>query len=141
MLITDIPNLRNIHIAKNAVIPSYRYDAVIEYGGGISHYHPNCIPENRRYLIDYIDICKRIIDNINTIINVENQEHKFMVNPNLTEKDVEFFNNRLNVKIYKIADLTIDQAQEIINNNMYWITQAQADIHERVLINKINKSC
>lgn len=138
---TDIPNLRNIHIAQNAMIPSYRYNAIIEYDGGIHEYHPNCITDNRIYLIDYIDVCKRIIDNIDKIINVENQEHKFMVEPDLAEKDVEFYIKRLRVKIYKIADLTIDQVQEIINNNMYWITQAQSAIHERVLINKINKAC
>lgn len=138
----DITKLKYIHIPSYATIQSYRYDAQIEYGGSVSFYHPNCISENHIYLFDYILVCKNIIDNIDTIKNVENQEHKFMVLPNLGSKiepDFDAYYKRSHIKIYKTKDLTLDQAQEIIDNNIYWITQAQNAIHERVLINKINK--
>ena len=145
MLSAEVLKLKNIHIEQGATIRSYRYNAIIEYkldNRGFTTYHPNCITDNYKYLIDYSNVCKDILTNIDAIRNIENQEHKFMVTGDIEqENDVAFFISRLNVKIYNIADLTFEQAQQIINNNVYLINQVQTAINEQVLINKINKTC
>lgn len=143
MLSAEVLKLKNIHVEQGATIRSYRYNAVIRYyldNRGATTYHPNCITDNYKYLIDYTDTCKNILENIETIKNIENQEHKFMVTGDIDSKDeVEFYISRVNVKIYNIADLTFDQAQKIINDNVYWINQVHLAIDEHILIKKLCK--
>ena len=143
MLSAEVLKLKNIHIEQGATIRSYRYNAVIKYNldnKGFTTYHPNCITNNYKYLIDYSDICKDILTNIENISNIENQERKFMVTGDLNSKDeVAFYISRINVKIYNIANLTFDQAQKIINDNIYLINQVHSAIDEHILISKLCK--
>lgn len=123
MTIDEVKNLHNIKpftLSNNHVI--YRYASSIPTG--ISRkYYPLCISDsllNPRYrLYDYSDESTKLL---NTII--------------LTYSDVQLYYGPTK-NFYYIDNLTLNQAQEIINNNIYLFTKINTRLQQDLLIAKL----
>lgn len=136
MTTDDIKLLKNIKINRfsafsdfNDYIYSQHIVSTICLG---DKFHQNSLENscNGVFLIDYTKIVKYLIDNPKLLDSRSNFNY-FIVEdrnkPNLSRFDVHY-----------IKDLTLEQAQKIINANIAAFTQYNTVIIEQDLINQVN---
>lgn len=127
----EIQQLTHIRKAQDASKKIYRYAATVNY------YHPRCILTNEMLLVDYRNLCKYCIENIaNKEINAHPQQ-KFII-PDDLEK-LKYLVHSKDIKFHNLTELTVQQAQEIINANIVAMQELQTQFEEYDLIKQIER--
>ena len=125
----EVKNLKNIGIRESQIWKDYRYNVGVKDPSIHGGYHPKCITEQLIYLYDYralIEHCLHITD-LKKLRTISNR---------FTFADDKGF-NLYYVKRINVADLTVEEAQQIINDNTIMFINLNNYIVEQELIQQL----